>query len=479
MNRSQRMAFGDAAWIGVEQPENRVVVVAVLQLSGWLDIDVLRELVRERIVERHPRLRHRPSASRFPLLGPRWRADDAFDLSSHVVEVTATVADAAALQRLASHLVSTPLDAVRPRWQIHLARLDGGGSALVARFHHSIADGMALARVFLSLADEMPPAPGPARAPATATGRVATAARVAASVVSTTTRLAATVGEPSTSLRGPLQTAKTLAWTRPHDLDDVREVSRARGVSINDVLLAATAGGLRTHLLHVGGAVDDLRAIVPVDLRGGSPVPANLGNRFGVVFVELPVGEPDPAARLQAVAARTQALKGSAQAGATFTLLRVVGALPAAGRWAAVRLLEESASLVVTNVPGPRRPLSLAGCRVDDVVFWVPQIGRIGLGISLFSYAGTVTVGVAVDSALTVDAVRVGRRHRGRDPRPREIAHRGSPRDGPGNENGTPDRLRGLGSRTLGGAQSLRETQLVGTSWSSCTPLPPSGPAKV
>lgn len=403
MNRSERMAFGDAAWIGVEQPENRVVVTAVLQLSGPIDVGALRELVSDRLVARHPRLTHLAQRSRLPGFTPRWTDHPGFDVSAHVVEAHGSPVDEAGLQELASDLVSTPLDRTRPLWRIDVVRTTAGGSALVARFHHSLADGMALARVMLSLADEPASTPGRTGKPLSANA-LGVAVRVAGSVLRTLTRLGATVGEPPTALRGPLQTAKTLAWTRPHDLDDVRAAARAHDVSINDVLLAATAGGLRTHLLDVGSHVSDLRVLVPVDLRGGAPVPSNLGNRFGIVFVSLPVGAGDPGERVRAIVRQTTELKGSAQAGATFTLLRIVGALPAAGRWAAVRLLEESASAVVTNVPGPRERLSVAGCIVDDVVFWVPQIGRIGLGISLFSYAGTVTVGVAADSELDVDA---------------------------------------------------------------------------
>ena len=221
--------------------------------------------------------------------------------------------------------------------------------------------------------------------------------------MTTTVQRRRSLGEPPTLLRRPLQTAKALAWTRPHDLDDVKDAARSHGVSVNDVLLAATAGGLRTHLLALGGPVADLRVLVPVDLRGGAPVPADLGNRFGIVFVTLPVGEPDAVRRLRSVAASTRRLRKSAEAGATYTLLRMVGAMPPPMRRRAVATLDESASGVVTNVPGPREPLSLAGCRVDDVVFWVPQVGRISLGVSLFSYAGTVTVGVAVDAGIGVD----------------------------------------------------------------------------
>jgi len=143
---------------------------------------------------------------------------------------------------------------------------------------------------------------------------------------------------------------------------------------------------------------------VPVDLRPrGEPVPASLGNRFGLVFLRLPVAEPDVVARVRAVHDRMGRVKGAAQAASTFALLTVIGALPSWGHRLAVRLLGSKSSAVVTNVPGPRQPVWLADSRVTRVVFWVPQAGSVGLGVSILSYAGDVTVGVAADHNLVPD----------------------------------------------------------------------------
>ncbi len=418
---SRRMRLADAAWLGIDRPHNRALVVAVLQLSGELDLDALRARVQERMVDPYPRFRQRVHPSmpspRWGMLTARWQHDRTFDLGQHVVgPLCDHPCDDKALQRLAGTLLGQPLDPERPPWQMHLVRLHGGGSALVARFHHGLADGIALASVLLRLADDVAYTDPPGVRPESTQqgGRTGdkgagvlraawTGARVSLSVLPTLLNLVLRMGEPPTLLRGPLGTAKSLAWTRPNDLKEVRAVARAHGASINDVLLAATAAGLRRHLQERGGTVGDLRAAVPVDLRRGTPVPADLGNTFGVVFVPLPVGEADPLRRLQLVARSTRRLKGSAQAGVTFTLLRIVGTMPKLVRELAVAVLGESASAVVTNVPGPRETLHIDGHRLDEVVFWGPQAGRISLGVSLFSYAGAVTVGVAVDSGLGID----------------------------------------------------------------------------
>ena len=168
-------------------------------------------------------------------------------------------------------------------------------------------------------------------------------------------------------------------------------------------LLAALAGGLRRHAERLGHPPLDVRVVVPADLRAGAPVGHGLGNRFGLVLVRLPVSEGDRSARVRAVVAATEAAKRSPQAVSTYVLLRLAGTLPRPVPDVAAALLGAGTSAVVTNVPGPRQPLSLLDQPLRSVVFWVPQVGRIGVGVSIFSYAGTVTVGVAADAGLALD----------------------------------------------------------------------------
>jgi diacylglycerol O-acyltransferase len=197
---------------------------------------------------------------------------------------------------------------------------------------------------------------------------------------------------------------KGAAWTRPVPLEDVKAVARALDGTVNDVLLAVTAGALRRHLLDNGERPHDLRIFVPVNLRPADrPVPRSLGNRFGLVFVRLPLSLPDPVARVRAVQDRLRPGRARAQAGATFVILSVVGGLPPWAHPLAVRLVGSKSTAVVTNVPGPRTPVRLAGARLSRIVFWVPQAGSVALGISILSYAGEVTVGVAADRNVVPD----------------------------------------------------------------------------
>jgi WS/DGAT/MGAT family acyltransferase len=234
--------------------------------------------------------------------------------------------------------------------------------------------------------------------------RAWTALRFGVEVVGTGLRIVFAARDPRTRLSGRLGTRKRAAWTRELDLGDVKAIARRLGVTVNDVLLSVTAGALRRHLMQHGGRAHDLRVFVPVNLRpAGQPVPTSLGNRFGLVFVRLPISVADPVERARAVHDRMSQVKGTPQAAATFAILSIVGALPSWGHRLAVRVLGAKSSAIVTNVPGPRDVVLLAGSPLTRVVFWVPQAGAVGLGISIFSYAGRVTVGVAADCNVVAD----------------------------------------------------------------------------
>lgn len=449
MTAPVRMSNVDAAWLGMDSPDNLMMVTAVLHLDEPLDRERLAGVLQDRLVARYPKFTMRPLPSASAFEQPVWSADPDFDLGRHVVE-SGTRADDADLAALVSDLLGRPLDMTHSPWQFHLVDVPaapgrGPGSALVARLHHCLADGIALAAVLLSLTDDNPhgpperangrpgkPADDPrrpglrarvadgSRDVAAVTGvdplvprtprQVVASVRFGWSVLSTGLGLLFAARDPRTRLRGGLGTRKVAAWSDQLDLASVKRVAAALGATVNDVLLAVTAGAVRRHLLAHGDKAYDLRIFVPVDLRPhGEPVPVTLGNRFGIVFVKLPVGEADPVARVRLVHQRMSRVKGGAQAASTFAILAVVGALPSWGHRLAVRILGAKSTAVVTNVPGPREPVFLAGARLTRLVFWVPQAGSVGLGVSILSYAGEVSVGVASDANLVPDPGEITR----------------------------------------------------------------------
>jgi diacylglycerol O-acyltransferase / wax synthase len=420
------MSSADAAWIGLDRPEHLMVVTAVLRLGSRLEPADLERLVTERLLPAYPGFRQRPVLSRIPLVRPVWQDDLAFDLAAHVrsvridVDAGAEAGDEAALMAYVSALMGTPLDLRHSPWTLTLAQV-GDRSAVIARLHHCLADGIALAGVLLSLVD---PHPGSAAAPAgtgTTSGAaggsavggsgggggsrsaLSSVAAVLGTAVLTVSKVMVGRKDTGSRLRGPASVGRRAAWTDPMDLAVAKSAANRLRVSVNDVLLAAVAGGLRRWLLEHDEVPADCRVMVPVDLRRGQAVPSDLGNRFGIVFITLPVTGPDAQERVRAVHAATTEAKGSSTAAASYGLLSLVGWLPRWGQGLAANLLGRIATGIVTNVPGPRTELSLGAAPLTGVVFWVPHIGPIGIGFSVFSYNGTVTVGVATNESLAID----------------------------------------------------------------------------
>ncbi|HVR06959.1 MAG TPA: WS/DGAT domain-containing protein, partial [Thermoanaerobaculia bacterium] len=210
--------------------------------------------------------------------------------------------------------------------------------------------------------------------------------------------------DPKTPFKGPLGVPKRVAWSEPLALDQVKEIGRALGGTVNDVLVTAAAGGLRRYLAHRGETRRrlDIRAAMPVNLRPLGRM-SQLGNHFGLVFLSLPLGIGDPLARLAELRRRSAALRRSAEAPVVLLILRAIGRVPLAVQRLVVRIFATKATLVMTNVPGPNRTLYLAGKAIRDIFFWVPQSGRVGLGVSILSYRGTVRLGVGTDAGLVPD----------------------------------------------------------------------------
>jgi WS/DGAT/MGAT family acyltransferase len=380
-----------------------------------------------------------------------WETDREFDLDRHVVQATLPgKGGRRALQTLVSRLIATPLDPARPMWQFHLVEHYDGGSALIVRIHHSYADGIALVRVMLSMTDsgaDGPPAMPfePSRRPQRdgepslldalmqpLSGVVQSAKSIGATLLergagiwqdpakavelanqgsALTAEIAklALMGQDSpTRFKGHVGIAKRVAWADPLPLDEIKVIGRALSASVNDVLLSTVAGALRHYLLDKGEPVDGvtLRALVPVNLR---PIEQayKLGNQFGLVFLDLPVGIANPVERLYAVRANMNALKGSYQPLVAMGLLAAMGAGPRLLQDVVLTMLARNASAVTTNVPGPQEPLYMAGAQIASLMFWVPQSGDIGMGVSIISYAGEVQFGIVTDRGLCADPEKI------------------------------------------------------------------------
>jgi len=433
------LAGVDSAWLRMDEPSNLMVINGVLVLERPITRDELAAVVDERLLS-IPRFRQRVVCGNRGAR-PCWEDDPHFDLDQHVTRCRlGPPGGRRALQTVVSRLMGNRFDPDRPPWHFHLIEGYEDRSVVMVRLHHCLGDGLALMMVLLSLTE---PVAAPADPVAGSDGnpfrdlfsgccdlvRVRAAAealmpdgmrlmlkpvetlartgRLVRGVAATTAlgRLALRPPDPVTRFKGALVPEKRAAWSDAVPLDEIRGVAHALGATINDVVLTAVTGGLRRYLEAHDDPVETrlaFRAAVPVNLRPLGSMD-RLGNRFGLVFLSMPVGIADPLDRLAEIRRRMRSLRTSAEPLVTFNILRLLGRVPLALQRAVVTLLAAKTTAVMTNVPGPRTPLSLAGRTIRDLFFWVPQAGRVGIGISIMSYAGGVRVGIGTDAGLVPD----------------------------------------------------------------------------
>ncbi|MDR7299093.1 WS/DGAT/MGAT family acyltransferase [Pelomonas aquatica] len=447
---SERMSKVDTAWLRMDTEANLMMIVGVWSIRPGITLAALRERVAERLLQ-YPRFRQKVVDD--ALLGAQWVADRDFDIARHVIaEVPLPLRGQSrdeVLRERVAELCAEPLDPAHPLWQMQLIEdMGDGSSALIARIHHCIADGIALIAVMLSITDDgkAPPRRAPraeaedaheadwlldaflrpmtnmtvkaigmtskgvakgvdiAMSGATPMDSSMEMARMGYQAVSDVAAFALMPDDSPTRLKGKPGARKTVAWDDSLALDEVKAVGKALGASINDVLLACAAGAIGRYLMDKGEhpAGKEIRAMVPVNLR---PLEQawQLGNRFGLVPLVLPIGIANPVERLFAVRARMSELKGSFQPVMAFGLLSVAGLLIKPVQHAMLNIFARKATAVMTNVPGPAEALKFCGSTVEKVMFWVPQSGDIGMGVSILTYAGRVQFGLITDAVLCPD----------------------------------------------------------------------------
>jgi diacylglycerol O-acyltransferase len=434
--RKTPMSRVDHAWLRMERPTNLMMITGVMMFETPVNIVTLKKVLNERFLA-YPRFRQKVVETP---TGTFWQNDADFDLDYHVrLSALPGKADKAALERFVSQMASTPLDKSKPLWQFHLVEKYDGGSALITRIHHCYADGIALVQVMLSMTDsEARPSK---REPLSKTWlkedgqavkarmgmidrymklgesllgkgmdfyRDPTLANVVAKEGGEIARELAVAlslsDDPDTVLRGKLGVSKRVAWAPPLPLEDVKAISRVFDATVNDVLMASMAGALRSYMVERGERIDGvtIRATVPVNLRPLEHA-KKLGNHFGLVFLDLPIGEIHPVLRLVRVVESMKQLKQSRQAVVVYGLLAALGMAPPVLQNLAFEIFSRKATTVATNVPGPQMPLYLAGEKIKEQMFWVPQTGSIGMGVSILSYNGNVHFGLIADAKLIPD----------------------------------------------------------------------------
>ena len=441
--KGHRMSVLDTLWLHMDRPDNLMVIDCAFWTSTPVSLEQVRQTMQERLVERFPTFRCRPVPPALPGGVASWEPDPDFDLDRHVVVSALPTPDRAGLEQFLSEQRSVPLPDDRPMWVAHVIPQLDHGSAVVMRLHHAIADGIRLTQVALSLFDgDRPTAPAPPRAvgvpPGTAlgqglrslgaatlgrlpvagplarpladlTGAIAGAALAqAGKVVRTAGSVAPLLSVPAevpATWRRPLGVGKTVVWGDPVPLEQVKAVGRRTGGTVNDVLTTWLAGALARYLAAHGERPRPTTWLMPVNLKPfDENLPRSLGNHFTVVPLELPTGSEPLVERIAALQQRTDALRESHTAAVMYAVQQVGSQAPEPVARFLADLVANRAVGVLTNVPGPRQPVSFVGAPVLGMVAWAPSTAGQPISVSIFSYAGNVFVGFACDDAVIPDA---------------------------------------------------------------------------
>ncbi|MFC4950735.1 wax ester/triacylglycerol synthase family O-acyltransferase [Pseudonocardia sp. GCM10023141] len=447
----------DQLWLELDRPTNLLVITSVMWTSEPVDPAALRALVQDRLLDRYPVFRQRAVDGLLPGTA-HWEDDPEFDLDRHLrVATVPAPGDRTALERFVGEQRSVPLDRSRPLWALHLLQGYGTGSALVQRFHHAMADGIRLTQVALGILD---PVDGDDRSPIARVGGAAPVhegehlsaqladlarqsgggpvLRAAGSVASLlpasvrpghlldlTAETALTVlhtagsvvkiaawNNPHTRLEGAVGVAKTAVWGDPVPLELLTGIAHETGTSVGDVCTALVAGAVSSYLdeqgVLDGETADDLAWMVPVNLEPfDAELPADLGNHFALVLAVLPHAPVPFRERLAEVHTRMARIRDSYEPMITFGISRGIAVTPAPlGSWISDSLAGKAVG-VLTNVPGPRVRMALAGAPVTGMVGWAPTSAQQALTVCVFSYAGQVTVGFGTDRAVIDDPERL------------------------------------------------------------------------
>ncbi len=457
----ESMSLIDNFWLNMDEPTNLMAITGLYELEDKMEYSLLQELVEKRMLC-YDRFRQRVTWPTSKMGPAYWETDPNFDIKSHLIRVgLPSPANKKTLEKMISDLTIVPLDPKKPLWQVHLIENYGKGSVLFIRVHHCIADGIALIRLLLSLTD-IKPNPGLKEASIFPTETRKTYYRPDSKIISSVlpiakalrasintsaklgdvflqetiktlahpahaVNIAKAIGnialESSASILKLLLlpkdsktlfkaerigVAKSICWSEPVLVEKIKSIGKDHGATINDVLMSAVSGALRKYLIE---KKDDLsetefRVMIPVNVRELVPK-VELGNKFSLIMLDLPLHIEDPVKRLIEIKKRMDELKDSPEAFVGYQGLKVLGLTPNKIGKKGAKVFSNKVSAILSNVPGPRMPLYFADNKIKNILFWVPRIGKTTLGISLMSYDGNVQLGIATDSSIAPDPEKI------------------------------------------------------------------------
>ncbi|MFN8184969.1 MAG: wax ester/triacylglycerol synthase family O-acyltransferase [Candidatus Nanopelagicales bacterium] len=447
----RRLSPADAAWLYSEWEKNNQTVSSLMWLDREIDPELFTAIVQERIVDKYPTFSARLRPSRNPLYLPHWEDDPDFDIANHIEVLHLETGTKEELAELVSEQRSQLLDRDRPLWKMYVIQgYRGNTTAVHSRIQHSIADGWALVRLVLSLCDDTETVQRPVTVDKPRRRKRDLVGKVASPVVDVVRNPVEFVQETlsialypkrfiefgtdilgvaedtaevsknavefllaprpgKTILHGPVSGEKKVDWIEPVDLQPIKDIGRATGTTINDVLLAVLTNALRKYLVEKDAlTVDDLFTAVPISLRRpDADLPRTLGNRFGLIPVLLPVSIEDPVEQLHEISRRVDDLKESQMPIVSFGLISVSSLMTPDVERLLHKVTQEHSIGVTTNVPGPRHPIYVAGGEVLGSWGMGGLSGNMNLSFGIYTLNGKLNFSVHSDTGITEDPERI------------------------------------------------------------------------
>lgn len=404
---STRLSPLDAAFLQVEDPENRMQLAGMLIFRGSPPTYAeFRDAVAARLLDL-PRFKERLALAPLGLTRPRWVEDTAFDLDYHLSRVA--LPEPGGHDEITSHidqLTAAPLDMKRPLWEIGLVEGTEDGFAISLKVHHCMVDGLSIIDIFTALLGPDTPVPAAVAGAAKASATRRAATNGGTGLLNRMRGASALVGQAPGSpfnrgASGP--TRRTAYTTVP--MSDIHLIRGPYAATVNNVVLAVVAGALRRYLMRQGNMVDKLHAFVPVNRRSEDNR-GKLGNQIAMTYPALPVGEADAETRLVKVVEAVKTAAKHGQAGTTAWLMDTLGLAPAPLARSLNRLVQFNSgmfNLTITNVPGPPMPAFFLGRQLDTILGSTPLTRRHALTVAVLSYNGALTFSVTTDPRRVPD----------------------------------------------------------------------------
>lgn len=454
----------DQTWLHMDRPNNLMYVRSLMWFDEPPDLEDVKALLMERLVERHPVFRRRAVEREGHWF---WEDSDDFDISRHV-RTSHLGGDEDDLRAWIGEQFAEPLDGDHPLWSVEfVSGVEGYGTVMFCRFHHALADGIRLVQLMFSLCDpadgsEVLPVPvgrehrgnslvrlgtsvvrrgagdmgdfvlGTLKVPLrlAAVNRrlasegwnlvrhprrvfdivqtIASEQNQSVNTITELTRLLAAPRSADTSWSGTPGIDKKVAWVTGLELDRVKKVGKEHDGTVNDVLLALVSLALTRYLEEQKSLVDEIAWLVPVSLLPfDANLPEELGNHFSLVFLPMPLGVDKTRDIVAAMHDRMLRIKNSVEPAITFGVQLLIAESPRMLAFRLTNLFANKGVGVLTNVPGPRELMTFAGAPVAGTLGWVPMSGDQPLGVCIFSYNGVVNIGIAGDAALIPDPDRI------------------------------------------------------------------------